>query len=55
MTRFRLPSLLGIAGGSPGVNAVFEVNVAQRLVIVVLTNEDAPAAEDLARKIRLGT
>ena len=46
---------LGIAGGSPGVNAVFEVNVAQRLVIVVLTNEDAPAAEDLARKIRLGT
>lgn len=45
---------LGIAGGSPGVNAVLEVNAAQRLVIVVLANHDAPAAEDLARKIRRG-
>jgi hypothetical protein len=45
---------LGIAGGSPGVNAVFELNAAQRLVIVVLTNDGPPAAEDLARKIRLG-
>jgi CubicO group peptidase (beta-lactamase class C family) len=45
---------LGIAGGSPGVNAVLEINAAQRLVIVVLTNDDAPAAEDLARKIRRG-
>jgi D-alanyl-D-alanine carboxypeptidase len=45
---------LGIAGGSPGVNAVFEVNAAQRLVIVVLANDDPPAAEDLARRIRLG-
>ncbi len=45
---------LGIAGGSPGVNAVLELNAAQRLVIVVLTNDGPPAAEDLARKIRLG-
>ncbi|MEO8500404.1 MAG: glutamate--tRNA ligase family protein, partial [Vicinamibacteria bacterium] len=45
---------LGIAGGSPGVNAAFEVNAAQRLVIVILANDDPPAAEDLARKIRLG-
>jgi D-alanyl-D-alanine carboxypeptidase len=45
---------LGVAGGSPGVNAVFEVNAAQRLVIVVLANDDPPAAEDLARRIRLG-
>lgn len=43
---------LGVAGGSPGVNAVLEINAAQRLVIVVLTNTDAPAAEDLARKLR---
>lgn len=45
---------LGIAGGSPGVNAVFELNPAQGLVIVVLSNEDPPAAEDLARRIRVG-
>ncbi len=45
---------LGVAGGSPGVNAVFTLNRAQRMVLVVLTNEDAPAAEELARKIRQG-
>ena len=45
---------LGIAGGSPGVNAAFEVEAAQRLVIVVLANDDPPAAESLARRIRLG-
>jgi CubicO group peptidase (beta-lactamase class C family) len=45
---------LGVAGGSPGVNGVLEVNAAERLVIVVLSNGDAPAAEDLARKIRRG-
>ncbi len=45
---------LGVAGGAPGVNAVFELNAAQHLVIVVLSNDGPPAAEDLARKIRLG-
>jgi D-alanyl-D-alanine carboxypeptidase len=45
---------LGVAGGSPGVNAVFEVNAAQRLVVVVLANDDPPAAESVARRIRLG-
>lgn len=45
---------LGVAGGSPGVNGVFELNAAQHLVIVVLANDDPPAAEGLARKIRLG-
>jgi CubicO group peptidase (beta-lactamase class C family) len=45
---------LGVAGGSPGVNGVLEFNASQRLVIVVLANDDAPAAEGLARKIRLG-
>jgi D-alanyl-D-alanine carboxypeptidase len=45
---------IGIAGGSPGVNGVFEVNAAERLVIVVLGNDDPPAAEGLARRIRLG-
>ncbi|MBX7187209.1 MAG: beta-lactamase family protein [Vicinamibacteria bacterium] len=46
---------LGVAGGSPGVNAAFELNAAQRLVIVVLANDDPPAAESLARRIRLGS
>jgi len=45
---------LGIAGGSPGVNGALELNAAQHLVIVVLANDDPPAAEALARRIRLG-
>ncbi|MEO5762686.1 MAG: serine hydrolase domain-containing protein [Vicinamibacteria bacterium] len=45
---------LGVAGGSPGVNGVLELNAGQRLVIVVLANDDPPAAEAVARKIRLG-
>lgn len=45
---------LGIVGGSPGVNAALEVSAAERLVIVVLANDDPPSAEGLARKIRLG-
>lgn len=45
---------LGVAGGSPGVNAVFTLNRAQRLVLIVLTNDDGPAAEELAQKIRQG-
>jgi len=45
---------LGVAGGSPGVNAVLEIDAGQGLVIVVLTNADEPAAESLARRIRLG-
>lgn len=46
---------LGVAGGSPGVNGVLEVNAADRLVIVVLANDDPPAAETLARRIRAGS
>jgi CubicO group peptidase (beta-lactamase class C family) len=45
---------LGIAGGSPGVNGALEVNAADRVVIVVLANQDPPMAENLARKIRTG-
>ena len=45
---------LGIAGGSPGVNGVLEINAAQKLVVVVLSNDDPPAAETLARQIRTG-
>ena len=45
---------LGIAGGSPGVNGVLEIQAAQKLVIVVLSNDDPPAAEALARQIRAG-
>lgn len=46
---------LGVAGGSPGVNAVLEVRAADRLVIVVLANDDPPGAETLARRIRSGS
>lgn len=45
---------LGVAGGSPGVNGVLEVNAADRLVLIVLANDDPPAAETLARRIRNG-
>lgn len=45
---------LGIAGGSPGVNGVLEIAPAQKLLIVVLSNDDPPAAEALARQIRTG-
>lgn len=46
---------LGVAGGSPGVNGVLEINAANRLVIIVLSNDDPPAAESLGRKIRSGS
>jgi D-alanyl-D-alanine carboxypeptidase len=42
---------MGIAGGSPGVNAAVENG--RGLTVIVLANQDPPAAEQLARTIRL--
>ncbi|HSS45549.1 MAG TPA: serine hydrolase domain-containing protein, partial [Thermoanaerobaculia bacterium] len=43
---------LGIAGGSPGVNAVLEADAGRDFTIVVLANLDPPIAERTATKIR---
>lgn len=42
----------GFAGGSPGVNAVIETDLDTGYSIVVLSNDDPPSAEAVARKIR---
>jgi CubicO group peptidase (beta-lactamase class C family) len=43
---------LGIAGGAPGMNAALEWEPKTGYVIVVLSNFDPPAAEQVARQIR---
>ncbi len=43
---------LGIAGGSPGVNATLEIDAERALTTVVLCNADPPCAENASRKIR---
>jgi CubicO group peptidase (beta-lactamase class C family) len=43
---------LGVAGGAPGINAALEVDRETGLVLVVLANDDPPAAESLAKKAR---
>jgi len=43
---------LGIAGGSPGVNAALEIDADRGLTVVVLCNTDPPCAEKAARRIR---
>jgi D-alanyl-D-alanine carboxypeptidase len=43
---------LGIAGGSPGVNAALEIDANRGYTVVVLCNADPPCAERAARKIR---
>jgi CubicO group peptidase (beta-lactamase class C family) len=45
------PGGMGIAGGAPGINAVLETDIAG-YDLVVLTNLDPPAAEDVARQVR---
>jgi CubicO group peptidase (beta-lactamase class C family) len=42
---------LGIAGGSPGVNAVLEILPNYDYTVVVLSNYDPPSAEKLGRQI----
>jgi hypothetical protein len=43
---------LGIAGGSPGVNASLDSKVGGRYTIVVMSNYDPPSAENVSRQIR---
>jgi hypothetical protein len=43
---------LGIAGGSPGVNAALLIDADRGYTIVVLCNEDPPAAVNALNKIR---
>lgn len=43
----------GLAGGAPGLNAALESDAERGFVIVVLSNLDPPAAESVARRIRL--
>jgi hypothetical protein len=44
---------LGIAGGSPGVNAVVEADLSADFCAVVLCNLDPPAAESVGRALRV--
>ena len=46
------PGGLGIAGGTPGANAVLESKGKNGLTIVILVNMDPPTAETLVRRIR---
>jgi CubicO group peptidase (beta-lactamase class C family) len=39
----------GFAGGSPGVNAILEIDYERKLQIIVLTNDDPPGAEKISR------
>lgn len=43
---------IGVAGGSPGVNAALEINPHSGYTIIVLSNYDPPSAENVARQIR---
>ncbi len=42
----------GFAGGSPGVNGVIETDLDTGYSIIVLSNDDPPSAETVAKKIR---
>jgi CubicO group peptidase (beta-lactamase class C family) len=48
----RVSGSLGIAGGSPGVNAAFLIDADRGYTVVVLCNGDPPAAEKALKKIR---
>ncbi|HEY7863727.1 MAG TPA: hypothetical protein VIE39_08705 [Thermoanaerobaculia bacterium] len=43
---------LGVAGGTPGCNAVLDSNRSTGLILVVLVNDDPPAAQRVARRLR---
>jgi len=43
---------IGVAGGAPGVNADLEIDPQSGYMLVVLSNYDPPAAEDVAKTIR---
>lgn len=46
------PAGLGIAGGSPGVNAVLEGDLTGDYDLIVLSNFDPPSAERIAQRVR---
>ena len=46
------PVGLGIAGGSLGINANFEMNLEKGYTIVVLSNYDPPSAGEVGKRIR---
>ena len=48
----RVSGSLGIAGGSPGVNAALEIDSDRGYTVVVLCNADPPCAERASRKVR---
>jgi CubicO group peptidase (beta-lactamase class C family) len=48
----RVSGSLGVAGGSPGVNAALLVDADRGYTVVVLCNGDPPAAEKAFKKIR---
>lgn len=48
----RISGSLGIAGGSPGVNAALLIDADRGYTVVVLCNGDPPAAEKALKKIR---
>ena len=48
----RVSGSLGIAGGSPGVNAALLIDADRGYTVVVLCNGDPPAAEQALKKIR---
>lgn len=43
---------IGIAGGSPGVNAALEIDPRNGYTIIVLSNYDPPSAEKVTRQLR---
>lgn len=43
---------LGWNGGAPGINSVFDTDLATGYTVIVLGNYDPPAAEEVARAIR---
>lgn len=45
-------STIGIAGGSPGINSVLIFDEAEELILVVLSNLDPPAANNMMEQLR---
>ena len=50
--RASTPAARGFAGGTAGVNAVIEIDLDTGYTVVVLSNDDPPSAESVAKKIR---
>jgi len=46
------PAALAVAGGSPGVNALLDINPENRYTIIVMSNYDPRSAEKPARQVR---